>query len=124
MLNKTKLLVKFQICAIAVEIQKNAQEGITTLLREALRNVAKLATKINPLLEMFEPRILKCDPKYKAQLIHGDNTSYVNETDDKENLNTMVISGLIAFDDNTNIDISTGTHIEKVKVSMWFSKRP
>ena len=33
------------------------------ILKEILGNVSKIAKQINPLFEMFEPRILKCDPK-------------------------------------------------------------
>ena len=81
-----------------------------------LRNILKLASKINPLLEMFEPRILKCNPKCEAQLIHGDKTSYVDEENKTEHLDAMVVLGIVALDENTTIDVSTGSFFEQIHI--------
>lgn len=86
------------------------------LLQNVISSLSSIGRKLNPMFELSDLRILKSDPGLAAQFVHGDNTSYVDSISGKEKTNAMVVSGIVAFEDNTLLDIAYGKQLTSVLV--------
>ena len=104
--------------SLPLEISPSKVRKLPNLLKRVISSIASLGRKLNPMFELSDLRILKSDPGLVAQFVHGDNTSYWDEGTGKEKTNAMVVSGLVAFEEKTVLDISYGKQLEHVEVNV------
>lgn len=89
------------------------------ILKNILSKCEKLARSINPLFEIFEPRILKSDPGLPMQMLHGDNTVVEGEhAGDIKGFHAMAVSGIVALYNDTSIDIQLGTKLQNIPIQV------
>ena len=104
--------------SLPLYISPSKVKNLPKLLHEVIGSIASLGRKLNPMFELSDVRILKSDPGLVAQFVHGDNTSYWDARTGKEKTNAMVVSGLVAFEEKTVLDISYGKQLTHVEVNV------
>lgn len=88
------------------------------ILKEIIEKAERTARQMNPQFEIFEPRIIKSDPNLPTQMIHGDNTliDTIEDASDAKIFGGMVVSCIVAIQDNTKLNIQIGSAIKKVHI--------
>lgn len=88
------------------------------ILKEIIEKSERTARQMNPQFEIFEQRVIKSDPNLPMQMIHGDNTliNSIEEASDAKIFGGMVVSCIVAIQDNTKLNIQIGLAIKKVHI--------